>query len=120
MLPYDSRKNYFGAENTRLADIFGEVLKLMPYLHGGWNYAAYRHDVDYDGTKKTGFFGRISNYFDRKKADKNFRLALEKAVMFAEDGGKISFDQANRAMKLAWFSYKAVRVMGWKFYKVKG
>lgn len=119
MLPYDSNKNYFGAENTKLADIFGEMLKFMPALKEGWNYTAYNHDVDYDGKKKTGFLGRISNYLDRRKADKKFRYSLEVVVYFAEDDGEISSENADRAIKLASLAYTAVRAFGWQFYKTK-
>lgn len=117
MRPYDPRKNYFGAENTRLAALFGEILKLMPDLRDGWNYAAYNHDGAYSGSKKTGFWARIGNFYKRRKADRQFRFDLEEAVMFAEDEGKISTIRADRAMVLAGASYKAVRVFGWKFYK---
>lgn len=120
MLPYDSRKNYFGAENTKLADLFGEILKLMPELRDGWNYAAYNHDKAYLGKKKTGFFGLIVNFYGRLKADNKFRSDLEEAITFAEDEGKISYDRADRAMTLAKYSYKAVRLLGWKYYKTKG
>jgi len=117
MLPYDPRKNYFGAENTRLAALFGEILKLMPDLRNGWNYAAYRHDVAYSGSKAPGFWARIKDFYKRRKADRKFRSDLEDAVMFAEDEGKISTIRADRAMALAGASYKVVRVVGWKFYK---
>lgn len=120
MLPYDSRRNYFGAENTKLADLFGEILKLMPALKDGWNYAAYNHDVAYLGKKKTGFFGFIANCYTRLRADNKFRADLEAAVIFAEDERKISYDQGDRAMTLAKYSYKAVRLLGWKFYKTQG
>jgi hypothetical protein len=117
MLPYDPRVNYFGAENTKLADILGEILKLMPALRDGWNYAAYNHDKAYSGKKKTGFFARIINFYKRKAADRNFRAALEEAVTIAEVERKISYHRADRAMTLAKYSYKAVRALGWKFYR---
>lgn len=117
MLPYDPRRNYFGAENTKLADLFGEILKRMPSLRDGWNYAAYNHDKAYAGKKATGFFGRIVNYYKRKKADNKFRDELEDAVGFAEVETRISTDGADRAMTLAKYSYKAVRALGWKFYR---
>jgi hypothetical protein len=117
MLPYDPRRNYFGAEGSKLADVFAEILKLMPALRGGFNYAAYRHDVAYSGTKKKGFFARIKNFFARKKADKKFRDDLEAAIAFTEDEGNITTEQADRAMVLKKLSYKAVRYLGWKSYR---
>ncbi len=117
MLPYDPRVNYFGAENTKLADLFGEILKLMPSLRDGWNYAAYNHDKAYAGKKATGFFGYIRNYYKRLKADQKFRDDLEEAITFAEDERKISYHRADRAMILAKISYKAVRYFGWQSYR---
>lgn len=117
MEPYDSTKNYFGAENTKLAVLFGEILKFMPALKEGWNYAAYNHDVAYFGKKKTGFWSFIPNFRKRHKADRAFRRDLREVVIIAEDCFEISLSKADRAMKLAKFAYKAVRVMGWKFYR---
>ena len=119
MLPYDSKKNYFGAENTQLAELFGEILKLMPVLRDDWNYAAYNHDVAYSGKKDTGFFGHIVNFLKRLKADKKFRFELEEAIYHAEEECKISYERGDRAMTLAKYSYKAVRYLGWKFYRTK-
>jgi len=120
MLPYDPRVNYFGAEGTKLADVFAEILKLMPELRNGWNYAAYRHDVAYTGPKATGFFAWLKDFLNQRKADKTFGDDLEEAVAIAEDEGKISFDRAERAMTLAKISYKAVRYFGWKSYRTGG
>ncbi len=120
MLPYDSRRNYFGAENTRLAEVLGEILSYMPALRDGWNYTAYLHDVAYHGTKKNGWFARMINFYRRRKADNKFRDGLEDAVIFAEEEGSITAKQADRAMVLAAFSHNAVRYLGWKFYKTGG
>lgn len=117
MLPYDSRRNYFGAENTRLAEIFGNVLELLPAIRDGWNYAAYNHDDAYSGKKKTGFFAPIINFCHRRSADNIFRRDLEDAVYFAANDAPLSQYQIKRALQLANISHKAVRALGWKFYK---
>jgi len=119
MLPYNPKENYFGAENTKLAVLFGEILKFMPALKEGWNYAAYRHDVAYFGKKKTGFWSFIGNFRNRRKADRAFRRDLIEVIIIAEDSFEISSSKADRALKLAGFAYKAVRVMGWKFYRTE-
>jgi hypothetical protein len=117
MEAYDPKKNYFGAEGTKLADIFGEILKFMPALKKGWNRAAYYHDLDYTGTRRSGFWGRIQDFFERRRSDTTFYDRLVETIITAEALDRLTEKEGDRAMKLAKAAYLAVRVAGWKPYK---
>lgn len=118
MKPYDSKKNYFGAEGTLLCKLLGSVLEFAPAIRNGINVAAYNHDVGYTGSKKTGWIDRIKNYFERKRLDKQFFTDMEETIIAAESLQKISQKEADLAITLADISYSAVRAGGWSFFRV--
>lgn len=117
MEPYDSKKNYFGAEGTLMCEILGEILDFAPDIRPGINAAAYNHDVGYSGSKKTGWIDRIKNFFERKRIDKQFYTDMEEAIIAAELLCKLTQKEADLAISLADISYKAVRAGGWTFYR---
>ncbi len=117
MEPYDSEKNYFGAEGTLMCKLLGDVLEFAPAIRNGINVAAYNHDVGYTGTKETGWIGRIKNFFERKRIDKQFFTDMEETIIAAELLCKITQKEADLAINLADISYSAVRAGGWTFYR---
>lgn len=117
MKPYDSEQNYFGAEGTLLCKLLGDVLEFAPAIRNGINVAAFNHDVGYTGTKQTGFFGWIKDYFERKRLDRQFFSDMEDTIIAAELLCKITQKEADIAINLADIAYDAVRAGGWTFYR---
>lgn len=118
MEPYDSKKNYFGAEGTLMCELLGEFLEFAPDLRPGINAAAYNHDVGYTGTKSTSWYGRIKNFFERRRIDNQLFSDMEDTIIAAELLQKISQKEADLAMIVADAAFTAVRAGGYQFYRI--
>jgi hypothetical protein len=118
---YDPKKVYLGPEGHWLA---AYIPKTPPGLnaalfHEAWNQAAFMHDEDYKQKKLTGFFGRIKNYFRRKKADDDFGTRLMNRVVDLGYANIIDPVEEAIAKAYARTCHKAVRSFGWSFYGTK-
>jgi len=119
---YNSEIEYFGPVDHWLSKF---IPKFPPCLNGaseeikkaikeGFNFAAFKHDVDYEEKKATGFFGRIKNFFRRRKADRRFHGNLEGAIFAIEN--KLTGDEYDDSLKYAKVAFNAVRIGGVAFY----
>ena len=119
---YNEKIEYFGPQNHWLSKF---IPKFPPCLEdakddvkkavkNGFNFAAFKHDVDYEKKKATGFFGRILNYFRRRKADNRFFYNMEEAIFAIEN--KLTGEELDDALDFAKVAYRAVRIGGVAFY----
>ena len=117
MEPYDPDKRYFGPQGSPLCKLIPEAPPTVPQLEPVFNRAAYNHDVGYSGKRKSGILGYIKDFFERKRIDEKFLDDMELGIMqyLAED--KITEEQADIALLYAKIAYKAVRKLGWTFYR---
>jgi len=114
MEPYDPDKRYFGPQGSPLCRLIPEAPPTVPQLEPVFNRAAYNHDVGYSGKRKKGILGE---YFERKRIDEKFLYDMELGIMqyLAED--KITEEEADISILYASIAYKAVRKLGWTFYR---
>ena len=115
---YDPKKVYLGPEGHWLAAYIPKTPPSLPsYLFfEAWNRAAFIHDEDYKQKKLTGFFGRIKNFFRRRKADDDFGTRLMNRVLDLNHDRSLDAVEFTIAKEYAKICHKAVRSFGWSFY----
>jgi len=117
MEPYDPNKRYFGPQGSPICKLIPEAPPTVPQLEPVFNRAAYTHDVGYSGTKERGFLGWIKNYIERKNIDQKFIDDMTLGIMQYLAEEKITEDEADISLLYAELAYKAVRKLGWTFYR---
>jgi len=116
MEPYNQYKRYLGPQGHWLTKLIPEVPPGCEEIQPYWNRAAYNHDCGYEGKKESGFWGRLKNFFKRRKIDVQFYEELLLGVEAVKE--RLTFDQYQNAKAYANIIYTAVRSGGWKFYRV--
>lgn len=117
MEPYDPDKRYFGPQGSPLCKLIPEAPPTVPQLESVFNRAAYSHDGGYEGNRRSGLRGLIKDYFERRRIDKKFLDDMELGIMQYLSEGKITEEQTDIALLYANVAYKAVRKLGWTFYR---
>lgn len=114
---YDPNKRYFGPQGNWLSEIIPPFPKGMPQLRHIFNYAGYNHDNGYTGKRRSGFFGKITDAWERYQIDKEFLRELEDGIKNAFEARMINADQYADATMYARTAYAAVRAGGWAFFR---
>ena len=114
---YDPAKRYFGAQDHWSTKFFPPFPPGVVCLAELWNTGGFRHDVEYMGTKGTGWMNRIVNWYKRKRADDELLAYLMSGVEQYWDNRILTKGEYELAKKYATLAHEAIRLIGWKFYK---
>lgn len=117
MEEYDPNKRYFGPQGSQLCKIIPPSPPGMDQLIPVYNKPAYNHDVGYTGKRRSGFFGKLKDAWERWGIDKDFLIEMVDGIQDAFHEGEITESEFKVAMAYARLAYKAVRAAGWTFFR---
>lgn len=120
---YDPTIDYFGPQGSKLNKYIPDFPPVLNRASGnvkalvkdGFNYAAFKHDLAYDGEREKGFFGFFRNLLNRRKADKAFLKNMLTTIDNYSDF--LSPNEIEGSKQYAFTAYYAVRAAGWTFYR---
>lgn len=122
MMEFDKDKRYLGPEGHWSVKYIPAFPPSVPELYDLWNKAAYNHDEGYEGNEYAGWFGWIKKWVNRVEVeaereliDEQFETELFRAIELIKP--QLSRAQLEEAYAYTAIVYKAVRKMGWSFYK---
>ena len=116
---YDPTKQYLGGTGHWLTPYLRDYMevRLSSFLVTDFDRCAFYHDVDYTGTRRTGFCGWLLDRWDQRRADVRFYERMNKAVDMAFDNEIISHNESIDGYDFAHLAYTGVRVGGWGNFK---
>ncbi len=117
MESYDPNKRYFGPQGSRLCNIIPAYPPGVLPCKAIFNKAGYNHDGGYNGKRRSGFFGRILDAYDRWRIDQELLTELQDGIKALYDEGMISFEQAKASHAYANLAYNAIRAGGWLYFR---
>ena len=114
---YNVDVRYFGAQNHWTTKLFDPFPPGIPQLRNLFNEVSFRHDVDYIGTKRSGWFGRFRDFIDRKYADKRFQDDLLDGIMAEWQAKIVTDEEMDEADDFVEIAHSLIRSVGFTFYK---